>query len=584
MDTKVGQRIKLARKQVGYSQSDIAKELKVTPSAVYYWENNKRRVTTSLLKRIAQITGKPLSFFYGDKDVAEIDDTINTITERVNKLTELLSAKKGEYKHLFEMAPDAIIIFNKKHFLDVNKMACELFGYQKKEFLNLNFFKIIPKDRVPIVKKLFKKVMIGKRLSFPPRIYITKAGTSFYGTLNTSEISPGKYQAIIRDVTKQMSDDEALKKSEKKYRDLFESAPNSVIIFNKSGQILQANKQALELARQTSEKMLKKNIFDFVPKYRLDKARQNLRDGMTGKRDLVFKNRDLELKSGEIIYANLNIAPLGEDNYQLIIEDITKFHKATKALEVSEQKYRTYINNSPDGVFVVDSMGKYIEVNPAACKITGYSEKELLSMNISQLAHPDQLKSVLNSFGTLLKTGRVSYELLLKKKDNSRLWTQLDAVKFSQNRFVGFTKDISGRMRIDEALNKKTHDLGERVKELSCLYGISKLLNKPNITLDQILSKIVKFIPPAWNYPEITCARILVNNNEYKTNNFKKTPWMQSAAIKCSCDTPGTIEVGYLKKKPKLDEGPFLKEERALIEAVTQQIESICYKFKMEKE
>ena len=119
---------------------------------------------------------------------------------------------------------------------------------------------------------------------------------------------------------------------------------------------------------------------------------------------------------------------------------------------------------------------------------------------------------------------------------------------------------------------KLLHDLYERIKELNCLYGLSKIVEKPNITLEKIFRGMVDLFPPSWQYPDITCARILFQNREFKTANFKETNWRQAADIKAFGKKVGSAEVSYFEEKPDCYEGPFLKEERALINAVAQRL------------
>ena len=68
-------------------------------------------------------------------------------------------------------------------------------------------------------------------------------------------------------------------------------------------------------------------------------------------------------------------------------------------------------------------------------------------------------------------------------------------------------------------------ELKERVKELDCLYGLTDIVKDRNLTKDEALQKIIDLIPPAWQYPDITCTRITIEGEEYKTNNFKETKW-----------------------------------------------------------
>lgn len=130
-------------------------------------------------------------------------------------------------------------------------------------------------------------------------------------------------------------------------------------------------------------------------------------------------------------------------------------------------------------------------------------------------------------------------------------------------------------MQTEENNNKLLHDLYERIKELNCLYSLANLSEESNISFKRIFQGAVDLLPPSWQYPEITCARILFKTKVFKTSNFKKTNWKQSAIIKVFGKETGTVEVYYLQKKPDCYEGPFLKEERALINAVVQRLGKI---------
>ena len=127
----------------------------------------------------------------------------------------------------------------------------------------------------------------------------------------------------------------------------------------------------------------------------------------------------------------------------------------------------------------------------------------------------------------------------------------------------------------NEMLQEREHGLGERVKELNCLYGISKLVSKPKISLGEILQGTVNLIPPSWQYPEVTCARVILEDQEFRTKKFKKTTWKQTSDIMQDGRRIGSLEVYYLKKKPRMDEGPFVKEERNLINAIAKRLGEI---------
>ena len=134
------------------------------------------------------------------------------------------------------------------------------------------------------------------------------------------------------------------------------------------------------------------------------------------------------------------------------------------------------------------------------------------------------------------------------------------------------------------ALEERTQDLGERLKELGCLYGISEIVQRPGISLEEILHGAVQLIAPSWQYPEITCGRLVLQGREYRTDNFTETPWRQAADIFLRGELAGRVEVYYLEERPEKAEGPFLKGERHLIEAIAQQLAGIIEQKRAETE
>ncbi len=122
--------------------------------------------------------------------------------------------------------------------------------------------------------------------------------------------------------------------------------------------------------------------------------------------------------------------------------------------------------------------------------------------------------------------------------------------------------------KIERGLGQREHDLQERIKELSCLYRLTDLVETPNITLVELFQRAVGIIAASWRYPEVAWARIIVNGQESRTANYRDSAWIQRGDIKVHGRPAGRVEVGYLEQRPEADEGPFLKEERHLIEAV----------------
>jgi signal transduction histidine kinase len=121
-------------------------------------------------------------------------------------------------------------------------------------------------------------------------------------------------------------------------------------------------------------------------------------------------------------------------------------------------------------------------------------------------------------------------------------------------------------------LGELTRDLHERVKELNCLYEISRLIENVNLSIDEFLQYVTDVVPRAWQYPEITCSRIKLKNRAFVSPKFKKTRFRQAHDIIVDGQKFGIIEVYYLKETPIFDEGPFLKEERSLLNVIAERI------------
>lgn len=114
--------------------------------------------------------------------------------------------------------------------------------------------------------------------------------------------------------------------------------------------------------------------------------------------------------------------------------------------------------------------------------------------------------------------------------------------------------------------------LKERIKELNCLYAISQLIEREHCPLDEFLAMVVDVLPPSWQYPEIACARIVLNGRNYDSLYFQSSPWFLSSPIHVQGRLAGQVSVHYTEPSADQDEGPFLREERHLLDAAAGRI------------
>ena len=183
-----------------------------------------------------------------------------------------------------------------------------------------------------------------------------------------------------------------------------------------------------------------------------------------------------------------------------------------------------------------------------------------------------------------LKNKRLEREVLEYVRKEKAFSRERKSVEFNHMKrtisLMKINKELS--REIDELKNANKEKLGhlsnslrERIKELKCLYDISSFKDGTSFSLDEILQVIVDFIPPAFQYPETTCARIVFNRYEFTTKNYQDTKWKLSQEITVNNERIGALEVGYLGKKSEFKKEPFLDEEKKLIAAVSESIAQI---------
>lgn len=115
-------------------------------------------------------------------------------------------------------------------------------------------------------------------------------------------------------------------------------------------------------------------------------------------------------------------------------------------------------------------------------------------------------------------------------------------------------------------------DLKERAKELNCLYQVEEIMSEPELPLVELFQRIVNTVPAGWQYPDICGARISYGDLEVQGSSFRETNWSQHSDIVVQDGTAGRLTVSYLDERPAADEGPFLKEERKLINAIADRL------------
>lgn len=163
-----------------------------------------------------------------------------------------------------------------------------------------------------------------------------------------------------------------------------------------------------------------------------------------------YENHVFRLPNGEIVS---------------IYDDVTERETAIRSLRENEEMWRSYVETAPYGVFVTDATGRYLQVNPEACRTTGYEESELLAMSIADTVPPESREAGLRHFERLLATGRSTGEIPFITKSGERRWWSISAVGLPGDRYLGFTADFTDRVLAEAELAELNVSLDRRVQE-----------------------------------------------------------------------------------------------------------------------
>ena len=302
-------------------------------------------------------------------------------------------------------------------------------------------------------------------------VYITSGGDGidveeYYTIAACLALIAVTAEFVYRSVHKRRKDDikrtraeEKLRESEERFRFLFESSSDCVIILDRELNYIHANKPANEYLGMKNESIEGKNIREALAAFPdfLDVWIKRLADYFeTGQPAWVEDSISI---GDEVRWSESSLSPIQDAAGQIvavgiIYRDITERKLAEELLKASEERHRTYVENAPEGIFIVDFSGRYLDVNSAACEMTGYSRDELLAMSIPELTSPDAPPETLATFESLKRTGKVRTEVLIRRKDGVDVHILLKAIALSDERYMAFCSDITEQKQLEDQLRQ----------------------------------------------------------------------------------------------------------------------------------
>ncbi len=394
------------------------------------------------------------------------EGTVEDITER--KLAEQAMQESEErFRTAFNSSIIGKVITKLDgYFQMVNDSFCRMLGYTKEEMLTKSIADITHPEDIEAskvnVERLIEGKIKGDTFTMEKR-YIRKDGSILTGMVYVSLIkdSDGKplYTiAEVEDITERKQAEEALRESEEKYRNLVEQSPDGIFRMDFEGRFLSVNRTICRKLGYTKEELLKMNLWDIVPESYRKQFVERISSILNDKSLNTPVEYEVISKTGEKLFVEIRSTPIVKEGkvigFEGIARDITERKKAREELKESEEKYRAIVEQSHDAIYIYRD-DKFLFVNDTVCEVTGYSKKELYSLNVWKLIHPGDRERVME-IGKRRARGekvpaRYEARVLTKNGDVRDCEFSVNAIFYrGEYAVLGAVRDITERRKIEK--------------------------------------------------------------------------------------------------------------------------------------
>jgi PAS domain S-box-containing protein len=408
------------------------------------------------------------------------DELLKKTEEQELEIIRLLKKEESlaSFKFFIEESKDLVCIVGiDAFFKEINPAFVEILGYSKEELLKNSLLHLLHPDDLEISLKEIESLSTGKPSINYENRFLKKNGEFVTIQWTANSISSGNIYAIGRDISEIRNTQEKLIKSENLLNHAQKIAKIGAWEFN-----LNTKKIIWSDELYAIFEVEKKNNKDLFQEYLNHFSQENAALFQKKIDQLIIDKKTFEVEESAVFFNNKikwvkeTVFPLLDDNgnvYAIRVntQDISlkkQIEEAVKAKEKaqvdyklkvieekSNAKFKNYIENAPDGVFVLDEKGNYLEANHAATILTGYSKEELLTMKFGDLSTLESLEDYFKEFRNLLDNGIARKEIKAIHKNGEIKWWSVEAVKLSENRFLGFVKDITASKKVIKTLREE---------------------------------------------------------------------------------------------------------------------------------
>jgi PAS domain S-box-containing protein len=255
---------------------------------------------------------------------------------------------------------------------------------------------------------------------------------------------------------------------------------------------------------------------------------------------------------------------------------IRQLEAQVATLEESRRRFRATLYSIGDGVIATDEKGAVVQMNPVAEALTGWSEGEAVGKpanSVFAIINEETRAPVESPVERVLREGKIvglaNHTVLVSRDGVERPVADSGAPIYDEQKALAGVVLV---FRDQTAERKAAVELRERIKELSCLQEIGRIVEAEGGALDRIFERAIEVLKRSWMHAETTVACIRFDEREFCTGDLARCGAVQTAALTVSGQKRGSVQVGYRETHPEQDEGPFMREERELLDAVSERL------------